>query len=112
MVIEISVVAAVSIFGILAIYMIQTLIALQKTLKGVNETVFELKKKMNNLDPGLTTLSNLGAICEEKTNQLKKEYFENTHEMEHRSNLGNNQEVVVDWIIASIKLGEKFFNRR
>lgn len=111
MVIEISVAIAVIIFAILTIYIIQTLIALQKTLKRVDTTVSELEIRMKSIDPGLHTLSNIGKICEDKTSRLKQNYFEQLHEGVPASADYSRGEIV-DWIVASIKLGEKFFNRR
>lgn len=108
MIIEISVAIAVLIFAILAFFIIRTLFVLQNTLKRVDNTLWDLEMKVKNLDPLLITLSQLGEVCEDKSEQLKKAYFTPRPSEEVKSSSAD----LVEWLMLSVKLGSKFLKRR
>ncbi len=134
MVIEISVAVAVFIFAILTVFIVRTLMSVQKALDRIDHTVADVEKKMSNLDPSLHAIANIGTIFEKKTDELKNSYFqeqketipqlshdakkESSHEHKKgcrcdkdKNETGFTKELV-DWLIVSIKLGEKLLNRR
>lgn len=68
---EIAAVAAVVIFAILAFFIIQTLLSLQKTLKRIDQISLELDLKAKRFDSTLNAISNIGDIAEEKTAHIR-----------------------------------------
>lgn len=108
MYLEIATIAAVVIFGILASYVIRTLITLQHTLKRIDLITLEMNLKLKQLDSTINTVSNIGDICEDKTAQIKSHYLENKARELNGSNYSDD---LAQWLVASIKLGSKFIRR-
>ena len=108
MIIEISIAIAVFIFAILAFFIIHTLFALQRTLRGIDRINAEIIEKFNHLDSTLETISNLGEISKLETDKMKLAYClrQNALPAESCSN------DLANWVLASIKLGSKLLKRR
>lgn len=70
------------------------------------ETKLDLKK----LSSLMNTLENLGEITEKESEKLKNQYeCKKHHEIEKDS---INSEELATWLISSMRLGVKFFNKR
>lgn len=120
--IETSVAIAVLFFVLLVITLIITLIQLQKLLSKVDHVLSNTERKMNSLDPTLNAIADVGEMLETKTKKIKKEReiveaYEELAKSDRKIEAKiNHQETftseLVDWLVVSIKLGEKFFNRR
>ena len=108
MIIEISLALAVLIFAVLAVYIIQTLIALQATLRRIDAASIELALKLRNLDSTLRTISNLGEITEHETEKLKLNFMQQD-QLPKSSNFKTD---LAEWLLASVKLGSKLYSRR
>lgn len=105
MVIEISVAVIALAFAVLAIYLIAMTVALRRTLFQVNRTLIEVRKqldevgghaakamehtnqvsydvkrKMESLDPIFNAFSNIGDFLEQKTFSLKRDLNASHHE--------------------------------
>lgn len=109
MIYDISIVVAVLIFAILTIFIVRTLISLQKTLCRVNQMTLSIESKMNNLDSTLHAVSNLGDICENETERLKSYYFERKSDCVQSP---DSAQEFAEWVVLSVKLGDKILNRR
>lgn len=107
---EIAAVAAVIVFAILAYYIIQTLLRLQKTLKHIDLLTMDLNVKARSLDSTVNALSNIGDICENKaalfrSELLKQQETEPLPKSDYTDDL-------VDLIYAGLKLGSTYITRR
>ena len=110
MIIEISVAVAVALFAILSIFIIRTLMSLQRSMRRVDQAIVDVEMKMRNFDSSLKALSNIGDICEQETLQLKQKFL-----TKHEKKIVEKECVTSDlaeWLIVSIKLGEKLLKRR
>lgn len=107
MLIEISVATAVLIFAILSFFIIRALVSLQCSLTHINTLVIDLQDKTKKLDSTVKTIANLGDICEDKSERLKNVYLE--HQKEELSSRGECTRDCAEWIVLSLKLGEKLF---
>lgn len=106
---EIAAVAAVIIFAILAVYIIRTLVCLQRTLRRVELLIVDTDCKIRQLESTFQTVSHLGDICEEKTARLKQLYLDK----KEQENLNENYaEDLAEWLVASLKLSAKFIRRK
>ena len=106
--IEISIALAVLIFAILSFFVIQTLIALKSSLHKIDHMTQELEIKTKNVDSFLHALSNLGDICEHKTNQLKQAYLEKQIQFTETNSIVNE---LAEWLLLSASLGEKLLKK-
>ncbi|MFA6914915.1 MAG: hypothetical protein WC222_00825 [Parachlamydiales bacterium] len=120
--IETSVAIAVIFFVLLAITFIYTLILLQRLLVKVDRTLSETERKLSSLDPTLQAITDVGEMLEKKTKKIKKdreiiEAYEELGKSDRKVEANINRKEsytddLVEWLIVSIKLGERFFNRR
>ena len=63
-------------FLILMYFFIQTLLSLQKAMHRAENLLLELELNVKRMEPVFKSISNVGDICEDKTNQLKRDYLE------------------------------------
>ena len=106
---ELCAIAAVLIFGILAWYLIRTLISAKKTLERISHFTLDLDVKLNKIDSTIQSLSNLGDICEKKTSQLREEYFQPKFSEYPKNNLSED---LASLLFVCLKLGGKFLRRK
>ncbi len=113
MIFETCAIISVVIFAFLAFFVIRTLSALQKNLANLNNITQDLSHKMKLMDSTFKSISALGDISEIKLNQLRD------NEIKHKE-LGNKKEFtnrdyysedLAEIVLASLKLGIKFFRR-
>lgn len=110
MVIEISIAVAVFIFAVLVFFIVRILIATQKSLYRVQQMTYEMENRMKSFDPILHTIANLGEICEKESERIKCAYL--VKKVNYASREPGLSCEVIDWIVLSVKLGEKLINRR
>lgn len=111
MVIEISLAIAIFLFAVLVFFIIQTLLSVQRSLVRVNQMSIDMENRMKNFDPILHTIANLGDICEKESECVKNVYFAKRIDNYPSREPGLSCELI-DWIVLSVKLGEKLINRR
>ena len=102
---EICAIVAVGIFAALAYFLIQTLLSVQRSLKRSDQLIDDVKIKMGNLNPFFHSLSNVGEVTERQSERFKQSALSSNPTSNHSYDL-------LEWLILSIKLGEKFINRR
>ena len=103
MILEICGVIAVILFAVLVIFIIRTLCRL-------NKMSLEMEYRVKNFDSLLHSVSNVGDVCERASEQMKIAYLTRQNTCP-RDDTGFNGDLV-DWIVLSVKLGEKLINRR
>jgi uncharacterized protein YoxC len=108
MVIEISIAVAVLLFAVLVFFIARTLIATQQCLYRVQQMTLDMENRMKSFDPILHTITNLGEICERESERIKSAYLIKKANCVSREP-GLSCEVI-DWIVLSVKLGEKLIN--
>ncbi len=108
MILEICAILFIVIFGVLAFFAIRTLLAVQHSLRTLDQTTHSLTSKLNNLDSTFRTISHLGDVCEFEAANWKKEAFQSKEES-HGSNYSRE---LADWLVISLRLAEKFLRRR
>jgi uncharacterized membrane protein len=117
---EISIAIFVVIFAIVSIFLIRLIISLQHTLMHVNRALIDAEFKLQRMDSITRAISNVGDICERETerikkkslNRLEREYVEDeVVEREARVKSDNSGDIM-DWIALSLKLSQKFLNKR
>lgn len=111
MAIEISAALAALFFAILVVFVVKTLISLQRTLKKVNILLDETAIKARQLDGLMQSLSNVGDICERETDRLKKGYTERKMAREREEDLAPASEWA-EWLALSLKIGAKLLKRK
>lgn len=148
MVIDISVAVIAFAFAVLVIYLIVMIMALRRTLFQVNQTLievrkqldevggnaakvlehtnqvsFDLKRKMESIDPLFNAFSNVGEFLEHKTFSLKRGSFNASHHEKKLSNIEPAAEEedapggsfkaadVVDFIDIGLRLWQKIKKR-
>lgn len=109
MIFETCAIAAVIIFGILAIYIIRTLQTVQRTLSHHTTLTVHLDEKLKKMDSTFQAISNLGDISEEKTLQLREHLL---HPRAVESDNSDSSEDLATLLIAGLKLGSKFLRRK
>ena len=109
MIIEISVAVAVLIFAILTFFVVRTLITLQSSLKRIDRLMLEVDLKIRHLESTMRTISNLGDIAEQQTEQLKQQLANRVDDVEKSSECSGD---LATWLIASVNLGGKLLARR
>lgn len=110
MIVEIAALAAVLIFGVLAYFIVRTLLVLQKSLKGIDLVATEIELKLKNLDSSFRAISNLGVIAEEKTEQVRRNFLEEQCAKTARGS--DSADDLVTWLLSTLKLGIKFLTKR
>jgi len=103
MTIELSVAIAVLIFAVLAVFVIITLLRVNKLLKD-----FEYKAK--SLNPIVNAVSNLGNVCEKKTKDLNARCLSCNEEQ--LSDSSSYYPELATILLLSLKAGEKFLKNR
>lgn len=137
MIIEISVALIALAFVALVIYLIVFLKAMRKTLVQVNHTLidvrktldevggeaskimkhtnqlsFDLKRKMESLDPMFTAFSNVGDYLEQKTFSLKRAILPSGEKEEPSEEpISSRASEVFDFINTSLRLWQKIKKR-
>lgn len=109
MIFEICAILAVFIFAILAIYIICTLVAVQKTLRQHSALIGHFNDKLRKLDSTFQTISNLGDISEEKTLQLREHI---QHPKTYIPEQNDYTDDLAILLLATLKLGSKFLKRK
>ena len=104
MTIEVSVAIAVLIFAILAVFIIITLLIVNKLLKD-----FEFIAK--SLNPIVNAISNVGNVCEKKSKDLNARCL-NCNEEQLQSDTSNYYPELATLLLLSLKAGEKFLKNR
>lgn len=113
---EIALVIAVIVFSITCFFVIQTLIAIQRSLlafqiKAENLSAVSthfldaLDARVNSLGSTFRSISNLGDICESKTEKLKVNYLNAQTFSDEKPNVG---EELVNLAMTSIRLYQQF----
>lgn len=133
MVIEVSVAVIALAFAALVIYLITVAKALRKTLFQVNQTLievrkqldevgghaakamehtnqvsFDLKRKMESLDPIFNAFSNIGDFLEQKTFSLKRGALTSSHHEKKMSSVDYSEEEEEPPPSGSIKAADVF----
>lgn len=106
---EIFVGIAVLIFLVLAVVIICTLYTVRNTLRRIDVLCLDVSYKLQQMESTFDTISNLGEISQQETEKLKN-FYQRRQEVSHRSSSKNDD--LADWLIASLRLGSKFFSRR
>lgn len=110
MIFEICAIVAVIIFAILAAYVINTLSAVQKTLREHKILTCHLDDKLRKLDSTFQTISNLGDISEVKTLQLREQLQHSiAHDFQQPTDYSED---IVTLLLSTLKLGSKFLKRK
>lgn len=109
MIVEISVAIAVFIFAVLSIFIIKTLISVERSLQRINHFTIELEERIKALDSTLNSISNVGDITELESARLKEEYIKHAAKCPTHSTCSED---LADWLVSSIKLGSKLLTRR
>lgn len=120
MTIEVSVAIAVLIFAVIGATLVYTLLLLQKSLIKLDRILSETERRIHTVDPALNALSEIGEVIEKKAKKVKREYEvkqayeELVKESRQEESTVKNGLVgdVADWVIVSLRLGEKLLNRR
>lgn len=107
---EILATVAIVVLAILIFFIVQTLLATQSTLKNLDLVLMETKLNLKKLSSMMNTIENLSEITEKESEKLKNQYeYKKNNELEKDS---INSEELATWLISSIRLGVKFFNKR
>lgn len=117
--IEISVVTAVVIFAILSVFIIRTLLVVQKSLGSLEKQVATLSEeavytlratesRLRSVDPLLRTLSNLGEVAEVKSERLVRNQEARINGL-GRAELSQD---VLEWIASSAQLCQTLLKKR
>lgn len=98
---------ALVVFIVLAIYIIQTLITLQASLRKMNALLTDTDIKLKKLTSVVNTIENVGEVAERETERLKMNYVSR--------NLASRDAVdpgeLAGWLISGLKLGIKIFKK-
>lgn len=106
---EICAILAVLIFAILAIYIIRTLIVIQKALKEHTILTNHLDENLKKMDSTFRSISNLGHISEEKTLRLREQL---QHVNSYAPQDCETTDDVATLLLTILKLGSKFLKRK
>lgn len=120
MIFEICAILAVFLFAILVIYIVNTLIAIQKTLKQhssltlhFTDLTLQIEDKLKKMDSTFQSISNLGDISEEETlrirNHLQHLKSSTTQLNSERTNYTDDLAMLLS---ATFKLVSKFLRRK
>ncbi|CCB85049.1 putative uncharacterized protein [Parachlamydia acanthamoebae UV-7] len=109
MFIEIMIFISVIVFAVLAYFVIQTLITVQKTLKKLDFFMDGMELRMEKMDPFIRSISNVGDICEEKTHLLQKEFMEKKKVIAFQEEPTGD---LTDWLLLGLILIKKVLKRR
>lgn len=106
---EIAAISAVIVFAILAFFIIRTLLALQKTLKRVDELTLDLDLKIKRFDSTFNAISNIGDICEQKTAHVRNDFYKKDYVAAKTDDYSDD---LAELLVAGIKIGTKIITRR
>lgn len=106
---EIVISISILIFAILTYYVICTLLVVQQSLRKLNFFMDDMEIRMQKVDPLIQAVSNVGEICEEKTQRLHQEFIEKKNSMEFRERPQSDLE---EWMLLGLILLKKIFRRR
>lgn len=100
----------VALLAILVFYCVQTLIAIQSTLKSLNLVLIETEANLKKLSPSVNTLKNISEITEKESEKLKCKYeCKALHELEKNE---IDPEALAMWLISSSRLIVNFLKKR
>ncbi len=113
MILEVCAIISVVIFAILAIFVIRTLLALQRNLLSVNQLTQDISHKMKLLDSTFKSISALGEMSEIKLNELRDDQIKYKEIVDKKefTNTNDYSEDLSDLVLASLKLVIKLFRR-
>lgn len=107
MILEICAIVFTCIFAFAVVYLILTLKDLRVTLKRVDYIALDVEDKLQSLDSSFNVVSMLGDVAEKKVSGMKV----NDH-TEHAETRNTQSRDIAEWLVLSLKLGEKFLHRR
>lgn len=113
---EVALVILVLVISVTCIFVIRTLILLQRSLLKLDRlseegtsTLRNLEMKATSLDSIFRSISNLGDICESKTFQMKEHYLQKPSFREEKPNVGED---VINLALTSARLYQQIFKKR
>lgn len=106
---EIVISISIIIFAILTYYVIRTLLVVQQSLHKLNFFMDDMEIRMQKVDPLIRAVSNVGDICEKKTQHLHQEFIEKKNAIESQEAPQSDLE---DWMLLGLLLLKKILKRR
>lgn len=95
---------------VLAYFIIQTLIALQRSLQRLDIVLIETEVKLKKLNSFINSIENVSDIVEKESEILKRDYTCKQLAPVDKDSIDSGE--VATWFISSIKLGLKILKRR
>lgn len=117
---EIAVVIAVVVFSITCGFLIRTLVTLNRAILPLQLKIEHLSDEsqrilktaehhLTALDSTFNSISNLGDVCENKTESLKRNFTQRQSISSQDPPIG---EEILNWALTSASLYQKFFKNR
>lgn len=107
MILEICAIIFTCIFAFAVVYLVLTLKDLRVTLKRVDYIALDVEDKLQSLDSSFNVVSMLGDVAEKKVSGMKVNDY-----AEHAETRNTQSRDIAEWLVLSLKLGEKFLHRR
>lgn len=106
---EILAIIGLILLALLVFYVIQTLIAVQSTLKTLNMVLVEAELNLKKLNPAMNTVKNITEVTEIESEKLKTSYMNFPTKIEKQS---MDSEELASWLICTTKIILNIFKKR